>query len=195
MLPSTKKTRSGRKPEGLAALPAQSPRGALSDMGGKMPGDEVIDLYWESRIAAWLGVALKRVRSMRRRALREGEHWLVIEQEVVYNLKGVQTLRDHLKGLGVETADEKPKPTPEPAAEPLAPVGPPTRANGVVKRLYPNKRLMLCTIYAGKELREVTAMVRDNSNFMPGMTLELTSSPANGNWQYSGRMPRKRGKW
>jgi hypothetical protein len=74
-------------------------------------------------------------------------------------------------------------------------VGPPTRAPGRVVRLYPNKRLLLCSIEVGKERKEVTAMVRDNTNFMPGMMLILTASPANGNWQYCGRMPRKRGRW
>jgi hypothetical protein len=190
-----KKLRSAKAPVGRASRPAPVLPVAPSNLGGKLPGDDANELYWEARVARWLGVALKRVRGLRRRALREGEHWLVIEREVVYSLSGVQAMRDHLRSLGVTTADGKAPAKEEPAREPVAPAGPPTRAQARVLRLYPNKRLLQCELIQGRARVEVLAMVRDNTNFMPGMALELTNSPATNNWQYCGRMPRRRGKW
>jgi hypothetical protein len=163
---------------------------ARSDVGGKLPGDEAVELYWEERVARWLGVALKRVRALRGRALREGEHWIVHGHgQVVYSLAGVQALRDHLRSLGVLTQDGKKSAVAAPE-EPAAPKGPCAREKGRVVRCWPNRRLLEVQLAEGP----VRALVRDNSNFMPGMEVELTKSPA-GQWQFCGRLPRRRGRW
>lgn len=167
------------------ALPA-----ARSDVGGKLPGDDEVDLYWEGRVARWLGVALPRVRALRSKALKEGEHWLVHGHgQVVYSLAGVQALRDHLRSLGVTTLDGK-KPVGAAPEEPAAPKGPCRRERGQVLRCWPNKRLLEVQLPEGP----VRTLVRDNTNFMPGMELELTQSPT-GQWQFCDRLPRRRGKW
>lgn len=164
---------------------------ARSDVGGKLPGDDAVELYWEARVARWLGVAVKRVRELRSRALREGEHWIVHGHgQVVYSVAGVQALRDHLRSLGVVTLDGKKPTSAAKADEPAAPRGPCRREKGRVVRCWPNRRLLSVALGAG----EVRALVKDNSNFMPGMEVELTQTPS-GSWQFCGRLPRRRGKW
>lgn len=171
------------------------------DAAGKLPGDKEPDFYWEDRVAAWLGLGRVRISKLRRRSLREGTDWIVHEQEVVYTVQGIQKLRDHLRSLGVTTAADKPAKVEEPAAEePPAPVGPPTKAKARVVKTYPNKRLLLVQLEAAegdeeKKPEQVVARVRDNSNFMPGMVLDVVRDPRALMWQHVGRLPRRRGKW
>lgn len=165
---------------------------ARSDLGGKLPGDDVVELYWEERVARWLGVAVKRVRALRSRALREGEHWIVhVHGQVVYSVAGVQALRDHLRSLGVVTLDGKRPVGAAKAEEPAAPRGPCRREKGKVVRVWTANRRLLEVQLGDAPVR---ALVKDNSNFMPGMEVELTQTPA-GSWQFCGRLPRRRGKW
>lgn len=175
--------------------PAAAPVATLrEDVVGKLPGDTKAACYWESRVAAWLGVARKRVVSMRRRALKEGVDWIVHEQDIVYTVQGIQTLRDLLRSVGVATAPDKPAEAAESAAdETPAPVGPPKRAKATVVRIYPNRRLM--QVLPEGEKAPVLCRVRDNQNFMPRMTLDVVHDPRSVMWQHVGRLPRRRGKW
>ena len=49
---------------------------------------------------------------------------------------------------------------------------------------------MLCVKLTEPE-KGLLTRVRDNSNFMPGMLLEITGGP-DSQWQFSGRLPRRR---
>lgn len=164
------------------------------DVVGKLPGDTKAACYWESRVAAWLGVARKRVTAMRRRALKEGVDWIVHEQDIVYTEAGIQKLRNFLRNAGAVTAPDKPAESTEPVTdETPAPVGPPKRAKATVVRIYPNNRLM--QVLPEGEKSPVLCKVRDNQNFMPRMVLEVVHDPRAEMWQHVGRLPRRRGKW
>lgn len=165
-----------------------------TDVGGKLPGDDKEDLYWEDRVAAWLGVPRKRIASLRRRGLREGEHWISHAQGIVYTVAGLQRLRDYLGSLGELTP-----PTKEPSAlasEPPAPVGPPEKMKVIIAKLYPNTRLMLAVAEGSTPEKPVQVLVRvrDNRNFMPGMKVPVVHDPRNSSWQFVGRLPRRRGR-
>lgn len=190
----TKKSLKAKKPavpvEKITPPPA-APEGPK--VAGALPGQDGEDFYWEERVALWLGIPRKRVRALRRRALAEGTHWAVREQEIVYTVQGIQQLRDLLRSMGVSTkADRKPEPEPE---EPKAPAGPPTRGKAKVVRIYPNPRLMLVTIEGDEKNKPVTCKVRENLNFMPGMVLDVVKDPRAEMWQHVGRLPRRRGRW
>lgn len=146
--------------------------------------------YWESRLSAKLGVARKRLMALRRSHLREGEHWMqdARTRAVVLTETGLEKLRDVLASQGWRD----PAAT-APAAPVMVPNGPPERVKARVARIYPNKRLMLCVALTAPETGLLTR-VRDNTNFMPGMLLEIIGGQDN-SWQYSGRLPRRRGKW
>lgn len=181
--PAGLRARAGKR-EAAAAVPKPMP----ADLGGKLPGDDANELYWEARVARWLGVALKRVRLLRRRALVEGEHWQIINQEIVYTLAGLQKLRDLLGSMGALPAEAKE----QAKAEPAAPVGPPKRVSAVVRKIYQNSRLMLVRL---PDEAEVLVLVRDNRNFMPAMKIEVTHDARANRWQYCGRMPRHKGRF
>lgn len=173
-----------------AIVAAEAP--ARTDVGGKLPGDDKEDLYWEQRVAAWLGVPRKRIAALRRRALREGEHWIVHPQGIVYTVAGLQRLRDYLASLGELT----PSADGETKDEPPAPVGPPERATVIVAKLYPNTRLMLARAPGSTPEKplQVLVRVRDNRNFMPGMKVGVVHDPRNSSWQFVGRLPRRKGR-
>lgn len=175
----------------VAATPDTAAR---TDVGGKLPGDDTEDLYWEHRVAAWLGVARKRIASLRRRGLRESKHWIAHPQGIVYTVAGLQKLRDYLGSLGELTP-----PTEQPsdaASEPPAPVGPPEKKTVIIAKLYPNTRLMLALAEGSTPEKplQVLVRVRDNRNFMAGMKVPVVHDPRNSSWQYVGRLPRRRGR-
>jgi hypothetical protein len=176
-----------------------APEMPRNDVGGKLPGDETVDMYWENRVAAWLGVSRKRVSTLRRRSMNEGDEWIVYRQQVVYTLKGIQALRDRLLSLGLVTLDGSPKvATPAAPEAPRVPAGPPERAKAKITRIYPNVRLMAAQIIAqdgAHAPRQITVKVRENTNFMPGMQVEVVYDAAAASWQFTGRLPRSRGRW
>lgn len=167
---------------------------ARSDVGGKLSGDESEDLYWEQRVAAWLGVPRKRIAALRRRGLREGEHWIVHPQGMVYTVAGLQKLRDYLERLGALTPPVKAQD--EANDEPPAPVGPPEKKEVVVAKLYPNTRLLLALAPGSTPENPVQVLVRvrDNRNFMPGMKVPVVHDSRNSSWQFVGRLPRRKGR-
>lgn len=170
-----------------AGAPAEPPV-LSSNLGGALPGDSAKELYWEARVARWLGVARARVRRMRSRALREGEHWQVIQQDIVYTVAGLQRLRDLLTSTGElpRTVNQVAEPD-----EPAAPAGPPKRTQGKVVRVYPNRRLLQVSL---KDAGPVLVLVRDNSNFIAGMVIAVTHDARANQWQFCGRLPRAKGR-
>ena len=142
--------------------------------------------HWEARVARWLGVSLRRVRVVRRRELAEGTDWRVVDKEVVYTKAGLERLQARLGAAGLVL-----EPRAEERAEPVAPVGPPKRAKATVKKVYHNSRLILVAL---PDEQAAVVFVRDNSNFAPGMVVEVTHDARLNRWQYCGRLPRQKGR-
>lgn len=163
---------------------------ARTDVGGRLPGDEHEDMFWEERVASWLGVARKRVATVRRRGLREGAHWIVHRQRVVFTVEGLQKLRDFLGPLAA------PQVVDGAADEPPAPVGPPERKSVRIVKIYPNTRLMLALAPESTPEKPVQVLVRvrDNRQFMPGMVVPVVHDLRSSSWQYVGRLPRRKGR-
>lgn len=170
-------------------IEARAPEAPVADsnLGGKLTADDKEDLFWEARVADWLGLPRKRIVALRRRALREGQHWVVYEGQVVFTARGLQLLRDYLSQLG-ELA--KPGEAPDAAPGP-APAGPPQRESVRVVRTFPNARLMQAK---RKDGSLVLVRVRDNTNFMAGMAVPVVHDATLNAWQYVGRLPRRKGR-
>lgn len=163
---------------------------------GDLPGDERVEYYYEERVANWLGVPRKRISVVRRRAMHEGRDWVVRDWQVVFTHAGIERLRSHLRDLtlypNTETAAEE-----SVAEEPLPQPGPLERKKLRVVRVFPNPRLLWATgaddaVTAGAA--GVVVRVKENTNFMAGMTFEAVHHPRSG-WQFVGRLPRSKGKW
>jgi hypothetical protein len=64
----------------------------------------------------------------------------------------------------------------------------------VVVRVAVNHRLLWCHVKTDGKRQQVLVRVRDNKEFMAGMELEAIEVGRN-QWQYTGRMPRRKGRW
>lgn len=147
-------------------------------------------LFWESNVATSFGVALARVRAVRRELLSENEHWILRRGSVVYTERGMAVLAEILRG-GLSSPSPEEKVAPAQALPVLA--GPPARKVFVIRRRPGNSRLLLC---AEPDAPAIVAdqIVRcpDNSKFWPGQRIECMAVPSGG-WQYCGPWPRRRG--
>ena len=68
-----------------------------------------------------------------------------------------------------------------------------------VLRIPPNPRLVICRYWVSGEQRRCMVRVGRNNNFLPGMKFSL-AEPSDvvartRPWQYSGPLPRRRGRW
>ncbi len=184
-----------RQPQaGLVQLAAPRPPTAPTNLGGALPGDDDPGLFWETRIAAWLGLPRSRVANLRRGALHEGEHWLVHDQQVVYSLAGIQRLRDLLQARGERLAGKNPAQKAATPVEPRPPAGPVETVKLRILRLCPNPRLMMAVRPQEPE-KAMLVRVRDNSNFIAGMMVPAAWDARAGNWQFTGRLPRQKGRF
>jgi hypothetical protein len=179
--------------------PGPAPAAAASRNGSAnlsaYPSNPFDSFYWEDRVAAWLGIARKRILSIRRRALTEGPDWTVRDWQVVYTRDGIEKLRNLLADLRVSTSQDGPS---QEKAEPPAPSGPPEHEKAKVVRIYANSRLMQAmTTPSDPEKKPALVMVRvrDNKHFMQGMIIDVVHDARSEHWQFSGRLPRRRGKW
>lgn len=147
------------------------------------PGTE--ELYWESRVADSLGVARKLVVQLRKEHLTDGAHYRREKNNVVLTPAGLALLKQHLAPAPLATPEAE-----QTATKP----GPPPRRMMVVVRVAVNHRLLWCYVKSDAKRAQVLVRVRDNKDFMPGMELEAIDAGFN-QWQYAGRMPRRKGRW
>lgn len=140
--------------------------------------------FWESRVAETLGVARKLVCAIRREHLTEGLHYRREKNSVVLTSAGLDRLKQHL-GVHPDAPSLPANPTPP---------GPPPRRQLVVVRVPQNLRLLWCRAKDDRAQRQVLVRVKENTLFMPGMELEAVACGENF-WQYTGRLPRRRGRW
>jgi len=196
MMPTQKKFR--------RAKPLSSPESALPshpaedrNLMGDLPGDDRVEYYYEERIANWLGVARKRIVALRRRALHEGRDWIVRGWQVCFTHSGIERLRTHFSDLGLHPNLETDSADKVAAEEPAPPAGPLERKTLRVVRLFPNRRLLWASpgdTPAAAGAAGLLVRVKDNTNFMAGMTFKAVHHSRSG-WQFVGRLPRSKGKW
>jgi len=84
------------------------------------------------------------------------------------------------------------KPAVKPAAKPAPHAKPRTKETLIVTRTWGPKRV-LCNREESK--LEVVCQLKDSTNLMPGMKLENAEAGEGGIWFYTGRLPRRRGRW
>jgi hypothetical protein len=142
------------------------------------------NLFWESRVAESLGVARKLVVSIRKEHLAEGAHYRKEKNNVVLTPAGLERLKQRLA--------VHPDSTPPPGEATLP--GPPPRQQMIVARVPVNLRLLWCRAKGDKTERQTLVRVKDNTNFMPGMEFQAVQAGENF-WQYTGRLPRRKGRW
>lgn len=138
-------------------------------------------LFWEGRVASTLGVSRTTLRGLRGQHLTEGEHFTKEAGSVVLTTAGLELIT---KLVGSSAATDTP-PTPP---------GPPERVKLIVMRVVRNPHLLVCIDPGDVKQKQYLVRVRTNENFMPRMELEAVSAGA-GLWQYTGRLPRKKGHW
>jgi hypothetical protein len=147
----------------------------------------------EEEVARRLGVPREMVREWRVENLYEGEDFGLVAREIRYSAAGLEKLRGILKKLlpdGARAPELGGKHLLLPAeASSLAP------ADARVARVFYGNRKYLAAEMRG---RVVTVRVKDNRNFVIGMTIQARDlAPAGGGtlFDFVGRCPRGRGRW
>ena len=154
-------------------------------------------VFWESRVAKALGLSRERVRALREAHLSAGE-WEVRGNAIVLSASGLEKITFYAAQAGGEVSSPSAEQTGaavEAGGAVAVVCGAPEVVQAVIKRVCPNRRMMLA-IRVGSPEGEDSLLVRvkDNVNFMAGMVVEVMDC-GNGVWQYRGRMPRSRGRF
>lgn len=152
--------------------------------------DNSEELFWESRVAESLGVARKIVAKLRAKKLTPVEHYRKEKNNVVLTPAGLARLKELL----AKQASGATLPTDPATATETTPKGPPPRQKMIVVKAPLNPRLLWCRAADDKKSRQVLVRVTANTNFMPGMEFEAVACGENF-WQYTGRLPRRKGRW
>lgn len=179
---------SARVDRALASERAARPRRAKApDLPAPPPEAPVHELYHEDSVATLLGISRARLRQVRKH-LRPGTHWTfdAATRRLAYTQEGLELLRTLLPARPA-------KQEPSDADLERARTGAVRTAKMRVCRCYPNPRLMLCAELSAPE-HGLLVRVRDNAHFIQGMVIDCTAD-ALGNWQFTGRLPRRRGKF
>ncbi len=146
------------------------------------------ELFWEAKVAESMGVARERIAALRAEHLTEGAHFRNVRNAVVLTASGLEII---VAALAPRSAPAPADKSPQPQAA-ACPDGPPERVTMVVRRVPPNIRLLLASKLDDRTERVVR--VRDNRLFMPGMSLTVIHC-GSGLFQFTGRLPRRKGKW
>ena len=133
-------------------------------------------------------VARERIAALRAEHLTEGAHFRNVRNAVVLTASGLEII---VAALAPRSAPAPADKSPQPQAA-ACPDGPPERVTMVVRRVPPNLRLLLASKLDDRTERVVR--VRDNRLFMPGMSLTVIHC-GSGLFQFTGRLPRRKGKW
>ena len=180
-------------------LPLVSPPTA----GATRAGGDDDELFWESHVAARMGIARKKISALRSAHLAEGADFGWRGNAVVFTAAGLARLEGLLASNAAPTPGD-PAPvgvqTPaglSPALESSA-LGEcrPERAKFVVVRTVPNPHLIFArrADYA-KEAPAVLVRVKENILFHPKLAAFECQRGADGQWRYLGRLPRSLGRW
>lgn len=154
--------------------------GARVACGGRVP---VMLTFSAQEIAEEAGVAVEVVKELMRECIVPDE--VRIERgsgQLVATFVGHGKIRELLDTrLAAEKTTPSPAPVPAKGAETLRVI----RVGGV-------KRLICNRTVSGLE---VICCVQKTEHFMPGMELKEATPGAGGMWFYTGRLPRRRGRW
>ena len=154
----------------------------------------------ESELAGRLGVDRAELRELRRGLIAEAD-WTRQGNAVAYTPAGVEKIAAALAGRlgGGET------PAPVEAGRGEAPVGPGAAAVAELLKTEPKRRLVACVVVRiprvtrhrllvrGPAGEDFTVRVRENVNFIPGMTVQCLVQGCTGT--LAGRLPRRKGRW
>ena len=139
----------------------------------------------EEAFAVALGLKRKKLSSLRKEHLKEGEHWGRLKGRITYRVGGEVKMRGVVALLlGIEekdiVVDEE--------------IGREEPEEMEVVRVFPiNRRLVECERVTGEKVR---VTVGDNVNFLKGMVLKARPPWGSGRlWVMVGRKPRWRGRW
>lgn len=181
------------------------------------------ELFWESHVAARLGLSREKISALREAHLRAGEHFVTRANAVVLTPAGLAQLETALScpfpatdsSAAVITLPVAPipataaaQPAPHlPAPPPLAPVLTavacrPERMRVVVVRQLGNRHLIYvrpAPLPPPDPRRDtvppILCRVRDNAHFHPRLAPFEIIRSADGQWAYLGRLPRGLGRW
>lgn len=135
------------------------------------------EVFWEAKVAEALGISRERVRALREQHL-DAEDWSTRGNAVVLSARGLEKITAAAQAEG---------------APGLVQAGPVAAVRLVVRKLCRNPRLMVAAV-TREAVETVVVRVRDNSAFMPGMEFEAVGL-GDGSFQFTGRLPRSRGRW
>lgn len=200
--------------------PLGSPPPVALDAQSAAPDDE---LFWESHVAARLGLSREKIAVLREAHLRVGEHFVERSNAIVLTPAGLAQLEVALScpfpategdaAVIALAASQSPatvtaQPAPHlPAPPPLAPVLTavacrPERMRVVVVRSLGNRHLIYvrpAPVPAPDARRDtvppILCRVRDNAHFHPRLAPFEIIRSADGQWAYLGRLPRALGRW
>ena len=179
------------------------------------------ELFWESHVAARLGVSREKISALREAHLTPGDHFVMRGNAIVLTPSGLARLEVALSSpipaedsapavstladdASLATANTQPAPhlpAPPPLAPALAAVAcQPERLRVVVVRQLANRHL----IFVRPAIREpktsattpaFLCRVKDNAHFHPRLAPFDIRRAADGQWLYLGRLPRSLGRW
>ena len=157
---------------------------------GDSNGTAPDSLFWESRLATTLGVPRRRLVTYRINHLTSETDYVRKHGEVVLTPSGLAKMKEAFVIDG--------KTAPVAAVPALAgvspPVGPREHHRLCVIRSLSNARLLSCHRVGDSRKKPVLVRVRSNLGFMPGMEFEGVKID-DGLWQYTGHLPRRKGRW
>ena len=146
--------------------------------------------FWPARVAESLGITVKRVTVFRKTHLTTPAHYVTESNTLLLTTAGVARIKELLAAEATPTS-----PAAAPAApQDVIPAGPPTRARMTVLRVTANRRLLLCARVDDPKKNPHLVRVTTNENFMPRMEFEAIES-RDRLWQYTGRLPRRKGRF
>ncbi len=173
-------------------------------------------LFWESQAAERFGISRTRMRALRKEHLAPELDWQWRDNAVVLTPSGLQKIEIKLAGEPTALASlaEAPRPATATRGPADVPPGPPPRRKFIVWRVPPHRldarqRHVLICREALPSTQQTSSWllhtlpglgverpirVRDNAHFIPGMILEAVNI-GHGLWQYTGRLPRRQGRW
>jgi hypothetical protein len=142
----------------------------------------------EGDLAHELGIPRSALTRQRKKHLRRGHDWRVVNRQVVIESHGVEEL---MRLFGVEAPAEKTSAAIEGARERQL-----SREDAVileVTQARPGKRIIVCRDPMGRTVR---CRVRKSDNFLPGMKLNAVQDVSMPDvYSQVGRCPRSRGRW
>lgn len=144
--------------------------------------------HGEAELAEATGIHEKNLRRVRAQSLRQGDHWKLRDQHVVYSAVGAQLVIEKILGRDLKPEELAAALNASRLSEPVEKF-PAVKAK--VTKLYPNPWLIQVELPSG---RCTNIRVKTSKNFRRGMEVPLRVL-ASGHFELARRMPRFPGRW